>query len=85
MSTTFEQAKAAKENLIKGPFAQYFNFVAGKAPDLVNGAGLSKKGDNWYVKVNLLRKPSPEESKQLPKKFDGVKIKYDITGMPVAG
>jgi len=75
MSTSYKQAEAAQEKLFK-----LFNFAAGKDSGIVTGAGLSEENGSWYVKVNLEREPSAQEAKKLPKKYNGVAVKYEVVG-----
>jgi len=48
---------------------------------LVNGVGLSRDGDGWAVKVNLVR-AAPEL--RLAHEIDGVAIRTDVVGRIVA-
>lgn len=73
--STIEQARAAKEKLSKQLMGS-FNGAASP----VNSVGLSRDQNGYYVAVGLERQPTPAEDAKLPKKYDGVTVKYNVNG-----
>jgi hypothetical protein len=73
--TTIEQARAAKQKLAKQLMGS-FNGAASP----VNSVGLSRDQDGYYVAVGLERQPTSAENAKLPKKCDGVTVKYSVNG-----
>ncbi|MFN7114950.1 MAG: hypothetical protein ACK4PK_11405 [Alphaproteobacteria bacterium] len=73
--TTIDQARAAKDKLEKQLMGR-FNGAA--LP--VNSVGLSHDQAGYYVAVGLERQPTAAEDAKLPKKCDGVTVKYSVNG-----
>lgn len=71
MSTTLDQARAAKKQL-----AEQFRNAA--LP--VNGLGIGKDDDGYCLRVLLTRAPSAAENAKMPAKVDGVNVAYTVTG-----
>ena len=77
-TVTLDQARAAKADL-KSKLARDF---AGVASPVV-GIGLTHLNTaEWGLKVNLEHAPTPEEKKNLPDRHQGVRVLYEITGLP---
>jgi hypothetical protein len=77
-SVTIEQARVAKQGL-KTKFAQ--DFASAASP--VVGIGLTRVNTaEWAVRVNLDHAPTATEKQSLPDRFQGVQIKYEVTGLP---
>ncbi|MDP2205481.1 MAG: hypothetical protein Q8K65_04175 [Alphaproteobacteria bacterium] len=73
--TTIDQARAAKDKLAKQLMGS-FNGAASP----VNSVGLSQDQAGYYVAVGLERQPTAAEDAKLPKKYDGVTVKYSVNG-----
>lgn len=73
--STLDQARAAKKKLAKELMGS-FNGAASP----VNSVGLSRDQDGYYVAVGLERQPTAAENAKLPKKYDGVTVKYSVNG-----
>lgn len=76
MQTTLEQARKSKPKAVA--------LASACASVSVVGAGLTKIGDSYAVKVNLRDcVGSPDQltaQEQLPRSVDGVKVVYEVVG-----
>ena len=80
MKVTYEQADGALEDLKKTLFRDFMQASKGGHP-LINGAAPQRLSTaEWGVRVNLSRKPSAPEKKNLPEDHQGVKISYQVIG-----
>lgn len=78
--STIEEARKAKAKVAR-QLMRSFNDAA-RSP--VNGVGISKDKEGYFVAVGLERQPTPEETRDLPQECDGVPVKYKVVGPIVA-
>lgn len=78
--TTLDEARKAKTKVAR-QLMRSFNDAA-RSP--VNGIGISKDREGYFVAVGLERQPTPEETRALPQECDGVPVKYKVVGPIVA-
>lgn len=78
--STIDEARKAKTKVAR-QLSRSFNDAA-RSP--VNGIGISKDKEGYFVAVGLERQPTPEETRDLPQECDGVPVKYKVVGPIVA-